>query len=161
MVLALNMVQKGGMVFIKMFTYVTEESHYLIDTLSQYFEQIYLTKPFTSRLTTDESYILCINRNDKDCSSVPLSRPHIESYKSPNLSLITTFESTRADYKMQMVSLLFRILEKMPNITFKALLQNYQYKIYYNQISRLNFLFYNLNHQQPSAVDSKQYIPDI
>lgn len=147
MILALNLTQKGSIMFLKMCTYVTEESHFLIDTLTQYFEFVYLCKPFTSRLINMESYIICINRNEKDCSQLPLSRPKIKEYKSPNISIISTFESTLADYKIQIVSLITRILEKFPEITFKAMLQNYQYKIYYNQISRLNYLFYNINKQ--------------
>lgn len=145
MILALNLSHKGSIMFLKMYTFITEESHYLLDTLTQYFEYVYLCKPFTSRLLNDESYIICINRNEKDCSKLPLTRPKISKYISPNEQLISTFESTRSDYKIQMVSLLNRIIEKYPNITFKSLLQNYQYKIYYNQISRLNYLFHNIS----------------
>lgn len=145
MILALNLTQKGSIMYLKMYSYVTEESHFLVDTLTQYFEFVYLCKPFTSRLVNHESYIICINRNDKDCSSLPLTRPKLNSYKSTNLSIISTFESTRSDYKIQIVSLISRILEAYPNTTMKSILQNYQYKIYYNQLKRLNFLFYGIN----------------
>ena len=145
MVLALNLSHKGSIMFLKMYTFITEESHYLLDILTQYFEYVYLSKPYTSRLLNDESYIICLNRNEKDCSKLPLTRPKISHYLSPNEQIITTFESTRSDYKIQISSLLTRILEQYPNITFKALIQNYQYKIYYNQIARLNYLFYNIN----------------
>lgn len=145
MALALNLANTGGNMFLKMYTYVTEESHYLIDVLTKYFEFVYLSKPFTSRLINDESYIICINRNNINCNNVSLKRPLIKKYVSCNKSIITTFESTRADYRIQMVSLISRILENMPNITFKAILQNYTYKIYYNQLERLNYLFYYIN----------------
>lgn len=145
MILALNLSHKGSIMFLKFYTFITEESQFLLDTLTQYFEYVYLCKPFTSRLLNDESYVICINRNEKDCSKLPLTRPKISKYLSPNEQLISTFESTRSDYKIQISSLLTRILEQYPNITFKALLQNYQYKIYYNQLSRLNYIFYNIN----------------
>ena len=54
-----------------------------------------------------------------------------------------------------MVSLLERLLEKIPNITFKSLLQNYQYKIFYNQIARLNYLFYSINKTKPESSENK------
>lgn len=155
MILALNLTYKGSIMFLKMYTYVTEESHYLIDLLTQYFEFVYLCKPFTSRLINHETYIICINRNEKDCSELSLTRPKIKEYKSPNLSIISTFESTIADYKIQMVSLIERLLEKIPNITFKSLLQNYQYKIFYNQIARLNYLFYSINKTKPESPENK------
>lgn len=155
MVLALNLTHKGSIMFLKMYTFITEESHYLLDILTQHFEFVYLSKPYTSRLLNDESYIICINRNEKDCSSIPLTRPKISKYISPNKDLISTFETTRFDYKIQIASLLTRILEKYPNITLKGLLQNQQYKIYYNQIARLNYLFYNINKNTTGQVTNQ------
>lgn len=149
-ILALNLTQKNSIMFLKMYTYATEESRYLVDLLSGYFEQTYICKPFTSRVVNDESYIICINRNDRDCSSISLTRPCFTSYESPNSTLYNTFDTNRSDYKLQMVSLIYRILSKRPNTTFKFLLQNHSYKLYYEQFRRLFDLFYTIKDEHGS-----------
>lgn len=149
-ILALNLSQHKANVFLKMYTYATEESRYLVDLLSGFFEQTYICKPFTSRLMNDESYIICLNRNDRDCSKIPLSRKYFTSYNSPNTRLYDSFDTIRSDYKLQMVSLLHRILQKYPNTVFKFLLQNHSYNIYYQQFRRLFDLFYSIKDEHGS-----------
>jgi hypothetical protein len=148
MALALNLCATGGSMFLKMYTYATEESTYLVDTLTNYFEQVSICKPYTSRIINDESYITCIGRNGNDCGGLPLLRPKLVAdagYKSPNLDLYVAFTHSYADLKMGIVSLLARLLKKNPNEPFKNILMCTAYKnLLYNSIKKLNFLFYGM-----------------
>jgi len=63
--LALNLVNKGGSIFLKMYTCINNNTIYLINVLSKHFEKFYLWKPYTSRILNNEIYIVGINKNDK------------------------------------------------------------------------------------------------
>lgn len=146
MILALNLSATNGCMILKMYTYITEESTYLVDTLTKYFDQVYICKPYTSRIINDESYIICLNRNDTSCSDLPLLRPRLMPYTSPNLDLFTAFSNSYADLKMAIVSLLSRLLIQNPNISFKEVLKCTAYQnLLYNSIKKLNFLFYGMD----------------
>lgn len=155
MAMALNLCDRGATMILKMYTLLTEENHVLLDTLTNHFEQVYLSKPFTSRVINDESYIICIGRNGKDCGDVPLTRPSIKSYTSVNADAIASFESSRAELKMSMVSLVLRLLKEVPTMTFRSLLTNRMYRVYYNQLARLNFLFMYLGRKKWKGKDKK------
>lgn len=135
MILALNLCAEGGIMFLKMYSMVTKETLYLLDTLTVYFDQVYITKPYTTRIFNDESYIICINRNNKDCSKLPLTRPNIKDYTSENYSLVSSFEYSRLDIKFRMVSLIKRIVSQCPGIKLSTLKKNTTYKIYYDEFT--------------------------
>lgn len=138
MILALNLVENGGIMFLKMYSYVTYENVFLLDTLTKYFEKVYICKPYTSRLLNAESYIICINRNNNDCMHEPLTRPIIKiPYESENLPLIKSFEFNRLDVKYRMISFIKRILERYPHMNIQKLLKNKQYYIYYREFEDL------------------------
>lgn len=145
MVLALNLSAADGCMVLKMFTYVTEETTYLVDTLTSYFDQVYICKPVTSRIINDESYIICLKRNSESCNNIPLTRPKLSSYVSPNLDLYISFSNSNADLRMGLVSLLSRIIVDRPQLSFKELVKNTAYQnLLYNSIKNLNFTFYNM-----------------
>ena len=100
MILGLNLVNKGGMMLLKMYSLTSWQTILLVDILAYHFESVYLIKPFTSRIFNAESYILCMNKNDANPSSLPLSRPSISHYPSVNISLISSFECARNDIKV-------------------------------------------------------------
>lgn len=159
MILALNLVETSGVLYLKMYTYTTEESHFLLDVLTYYFEKVYITKPYTSRIINTESYIVCINRNDKPVD-LPLIRPKIDSYNSLNVDLINTFENTRADYKIQIISLLIRLLKANVNLSFAEVKKNFTYSIFLSQLKRLLFTFSIIktrgsNHEKDAFVHSE------
>ena len=138
MILALNLADKGGLMFLKMYSLVTYENIFLLDTLSKYFEKIYVCKPYTSRLLNSESYIICVNRNGEDCSGESLTRPIIKTpYRSENLLLVKSFEYNRLEVKYRMVSFVKRILAKYPHSTIQKMLKNKQYHVYYQEIKKL------------------------
>jgi hypothetical protein len=59
MVLAINLVEEGGICFLKMYTYAFRESVLIVDILSTFFEKLEIVKPYASRIVNDESYIIC------------------------------------------------------------------------------------------------------
>ena len=73
-VMAINLCRTNGYVFLKMFTCITDESIYLLETIKKYFKELLICKPHTSRLTNTETYIVGIKRNTKKCIE-PLTRP--------------------------------------------------------------------------------------
>lgn len=158
MILALNLVEESGIMYLKMYTYVTEESHYLLDVLTYFFDKVYITKPYTSRVINTESYIVCINRNNKRVN-LPLSRPRIEGYKSININLINTFENTRADYKVQLISLLIRLLKADKSLSFADLKHNHSYAIFWNQLKSLMLTFSNISPQR-TTINNNTFTPD-
>lgn len=101
MVLALNLCTEGGVMFLKMYTTITAETAYLMDTLTAFFDEVYITKPRTSRILNNESYIMCIGRNKENCKDIPLIRPKVGNYLSKNRDVLLTFENAREDYKLQ------------------------------------------------------------
>ena len=146
MVLALNNVKTNGIMFLKMYSMVTLETIYLLDTLSKYFEHIMITKPYCTRIFNDESYIVCVNRNSIDCSNEPLVRPYIEKYTSPNIQLVKSFEYSRLEVKYRMLQFMKRVFETYGNkLTIESFKRNTIYKIYYDEFKELFDLFDNFD----------------
>ena len=69
MVLALNLCAEHGVMYLKMYTVITTETAYLMDTLTRFFKEVYITKPRTSRILNNESYIICVDRNAESCKT--------------------------------------------------------------------------------------------
>lgn len=63
--LALNLVNQGGNIFLKMYTCINNSTIYVINVLRSHFENLYLWKPYTSRILNNEIYIVGINKNEK------------------------------------------------------------------------------------------------
>ncbi|KAG4085254.1 hypothetical protein H8356DRAFT_1740897 [Neocallimastix lanati (nom. inval.)] len=63
--LALNLVNQGGNIFLKMYSCINNNTIYLINVLQTHFENLYLWKPYTSRILNNEVYIVGINKNYK------------------------------------------------------------------------------------------------
>lgn len=138
MVLSLNLVEEGGIMFLKMYSLITQQSLLLLDTLACFFEKVYICKPRTSRLLNFESYIMCINRNSEDCSDISLTRPNIEEYISQNQDIVLSFERLRNQYKLRISSVIVEALKKNINITPKQLSEeNEEYKMFYNENGKI------------------------
>ena len=133
MVLALNLCENGGVLFLKMYSLVTKETVYLLDTLTGYFENVYIVKPYASRVLNTESYIICINKNKKDVSNVPFVRPYIKNYTSDNIDLIKSFEYSRLDIKFRMNNLINHLLSSQPNLRMEEAKENAIYKVYFEE----------------------------
>ena len=98
-----------------MYTVITAETAYLMDTLTRFFKEVYITKPRTSRILNNESYIICVDRNDIDCSDVPFKRPIVGDYLSKNRDVLLTFENAREDYKLQIAEAVIDVLKNTDN----------------------------------------------
>lgn len=100
MILGLNIVNKHGCMLLKMYSLTSYQSLLLLDILCYHFEQVYLVKPYTSRIFNAECYILCLDKNDKSSKDLPLVRPAVTNdYTTPNLKLVSSFEYGRNDIK--------------------------------------------------------------
>ena len=143
-ILGLKLTEQDGCMILKMYTLLSEETHYLLDILCQYFEQVNLVKPFTSRVFNDECYIVCLKRNNVVCDSIPNMRPKISGYSSPNKELILEFEHNRASDKNKYSNMMIEILTQNPNSTFKDAMKNNKYKKYYDETKKINQLFYRM-----------------
>lgn len=145
MILALNLVQKHGNVILKMYSYTTKENIFLLDILSQYFEYVFISKPYTTRIFNDESYIICVNRNSKNEKDLPLYRPKISNnYQSINQKLVSAFEYSRLDIKFRMISLIERIIKYNIDYTIQDFRKNKLYAEYYNEFADLYETFVKL-----------------
>lgn len=60
---ALRLVKEGGNVVLKVFTLITKQSAYMLDVLASQFKEVYIVKPYTSRITNKESYIVGLGYN--------------------------------------------------------------------------------------------------
>jgi hypothetical protein len=93
MVLALNVCKLHGTMILKMFSLISMESQYLCDILTKHFEEVHIVKPKTSRVLNHELYLVCKNKiSSPSSSSLPLKRPFIDRYQSPNQDLIIEFQ---------------------------------------------------------------------
>jgi hypothetical protein len=108
MVLAINLVEEGGICFLKMYTYAFRESVLIVDILSTFFEKLEIVKPYASRIVNDESYIICYNRNDK-VSEIPLTRKYAK-WKSNSREKLTEFDILRNKEKMLAVNNVMQLL---------------------------------------------------
>lgn len=115
MVLALNLCAEHGVMFLKMYTTITTETAYLMDTLTLFFKEVYITKPRTSRILNNESYIICVDRNKESCKDIPLKRPSVGNYQSKNRDVLLTFENAREDYKLQIATAVIDVLKNKDN----------------------------------------------
>jgi hypothetical protein len=103
MVLAVRLVEEGGICFLKMYTYAFHESVLIVDILSTFFEKLEIVKPYASRIVNDESYIICYNRNDKDATHIPVCRKYAET-ESNSESKLTELDILRNKDKMLAVN---------------------------------------------------------
>lgn len=146
MVLSLNLVDEGGVMFLKMYSMITIETLYLLDTLTKYFKNVYITKPYGTRIFNDESYIICIERNKKDCSKEPYKRPYLADYKSANQDLVKSFEYSRLDIKYRMVNFIKNVLMFNDRISIEYFKEkNNVYNIFFEEIEDLFNELNNLN----------------
>ena len=137
MVLAINLVDNGGIMILKMYSLITLESIYLLDTLSKHFKHIYITKPYCTRIFNDECYIICIDKNNKSTKDIPLLKPYISDYKSYNIELVRSFEYSRLDAKFRLIYLIEDLLKDNVNKKIYELRSDKFYNVYYKEISDL------------------------
>jgi len=60
--MAVNMCNDGGSIFLKMYTIITDECIKIVEELKSHFEELYIWKPFTSRITNNETYIVGLKK---------------------------------------------------------------------------------------------------
>ena len=68
-VLALKIQKNGGNFVIKIFESYTTITIKMIEMLRLFYKQVYLCKPYTSRISNSEKYIICKNFEKKNISS--------------------------------------------------------------------------------------------
>lgn len=159
MVLALNLCAEHGVMFLKMYTTITTETAYLMDTLTLFFKEVYITKPRTSRILNNESYIICIDRNKESCKNIPLKRPTVGNYQSKNRDVLLTFENAREDYKLQIAEAVIDVLKnKDSRIRMNELIKvSPVYAEFYKTIEKIYNILVN-RVKDHAIVKSYQYV---
>ena len=141
---AVNLCNTGGAMYLKMYSLVTYSTLSLLNELTKYFENVYVCKPFTSRILNDECYILCTNRNSKSASDMLKADMNAkvtggdtgEKY-CVNQSLLYSFESTRLNTKYWILGLVQRIVKSRPNITLDDIRHNQMFELFYRELDVL------------------------
>ena len=147
MITALNLVEKGGVMFLKMYSFATYESLYLLDLLTLHFDKVKIIKPYTSRITNAESYILALGRNNLSCESVSLTRPRIMTpYKSLNEDICRQFELERTKKRDEMVQVAMKIIGRYRKAMIKLANQHYpEYEEYFNELKPILTAMYQVS----------------
>lgn len=109
--LALDLCKQGGCIYLKMFTYTCKQTHYLVDMLSEYFDKLYIVKPRTSKLMSEESYIIGVGRNSKDSIRMDFIRPKVIEYTSGNIKCFNEFEEQRYISRRDVIEFVKYMLE--------------------------------------------------
>ena len=133
---AVNLCNTGGAMYLKMYSLVTYPTLSLLNELTKYFENVYVCKPFTSRILNDECYILCTNRNGVDASAM-LKMQIDNGQKYINQSLLYSFESARLNTKYWILGLVQRIVKTKPNITLNEIRNNSMFELFYRELEEL------------------------
>ena len=120
--------KKNGSAIFKIFETFTNISIKIISILSALYEKVFIIKPYTSRVSTSEKFIVCIGfkYNDKDKEYITAIKK-IEDIqnimnKNPKLKLSDIFKSSNIDnsYKARIIKLNIMIT----NIVFKGISEN-------------------------------------
>ena len=80
-IIGLSVLNKGGNFILKAYTITVPSSYQLVQLLASYFEEFYVTKPVTSRVFNNETYI--VGKNFKGIKEEELNKLHtlIENLK--------------------------------------------------------------------------------
>ena len=147
MTMCVNMCKQGGIAFLKMYSLVSYESVDLLKTFSEYFDNVYICKPYTSRLLNDESYIIGIGRNSKNgVELIKNKRKELKIDKNDiNIDLIRSFEEARLNTKYEMLMLVKYIFKDDVKCSSKLLFENELFVKYKDEMHELVELFKKMN----------------
>ena len=99
--LATNLVKEGGNVFLKMYSCISNNNIWLLNNLYSLFDDLYIWKPYSSRITNDETYIVGLHRNAKTCD-LPITPPTINEVPN-NAPMYYTYYYNLARLKNDLV----------------------------------------------------------
>ena len=86
---ALKLVENGGSVVLKMFTYSQKETIRIVDEFAKHFDKSFIFKPLSSRVLNNESYLVGIHFDE-----------YVTNGKGSNAEDIATFESKRQSIRI-------------------------------------------------------------
>lgn len=105
-----------GIMLFKMYSLVFDNSINLLNMLTLYYENVYITKPYTSRILNNECYVICVNRNDRNIDISYFYQQNHKNYNSNiNKSIITSFENNRLEIKYKITKLIYHIYKYNPD----------------------------------------------
>jgi hypothetical protein len=126
-ILALNIVELHGVIFLKMYSYYTKASSLILELISRSFDSSYICKPVGSRILNNESYIVGIGRNNYDVSAYPLTR----TIQAKTLFDVSEFDEMRLKYKFDTAMSLLNIILKYHK-SISEIKSSIEYKQFYN-----------------------------
>jgi len=124
---ALNVQEKNGHFVLKLFETFTDITSKLLYVLTQFYKEVYITKPFTSRKSNSEKYVICKFFNNDSKNVKNLEKVLKLAKKNKDLNLISIFDT-------------FIINDNFKNtiINFNTHLSNIQYKAVNETITFIN-----------------------
>jgi 23S rRNA U2552 (ribose-2'-O)-methylase RlmE/FtsJ len=143
-VTALKLNKKGGNFVLKIFdTYTTITLKYL-EILKSLYKEVYITKPFTSRISNSEKYVVCKNLINKVSSTDIKKLEEMISLinKNDNYNMIKVFTDYDIDdksiqlYKKINIELFNKQYVGMNNILTFVNLDNYNGVEYHNYLDK-------------------------
>ena len=143
-VTALKLNKKGGNFVLKIFdTYTTVTLKYL-ELLKSLYKEVYITKPFTSRISNSEKYVVCINLINKVSAAdiKKLEEMITLINKNDNYNMIEVFSDYNIDdksiqlYKKINIELYNKQYVGMNNILTFVNLDNYNGVEYHNFLDK-------------------------
>lgn len=119
-VTALTCQKKGGSFICKFFDIYTNITQSLIYLLVSFYEEVYITKPYTSRPANSEKYMVC--KNFKGIDNIYLQKLHIlvknlEYIQSKNMIVNQLFET---DFSNE----IFKVINKINTIYYNEQINN-------------------------------------
>lgn len=121
-ILALSLLNTNGSAIIKFFTFCDIKTLYIIYNIFNHFEEVYITKPITSRPANSEMYLVCIKKN-KDFNEEflydVLNCPFI---KIPDISIPNEF--LQSIYKIEEELITTQISALKKNLTLEVIKYN-------------------------------------
>jgi 23S rRNA U2552 (ribose-2'-O)-methylase RlmE/FtsJ len=159
-VLALRLLNKNGNFILKIFETYTKTSVKLLRILNDLFEKVYISKPYTSRMSNSEKYLVCTgllyDQNDSNLKHIIKELSNILTFyekEDKQLFIQDIFPD------MDIPDKLFQEVKEM-NVT----LTNKQL-IVMNEISRYinaqNFFGEDYQSKRQKQIDASQYWTDI
>lgn len=87
MEIALKLVENGGSIILKMFTYSQKETIRIVDEFSKHFDKSFIFKPLSSRVLNNESYLVGIHFDEYSTNGKGSNAEDIEVFESKRQSI--------------------------------------------------------------------------
>jgi 23S rRNA U2552 (ribose-2'-O)-methylase RlmE/FtsJ len=117
---ALKTQKSGGHFVLKFFETYTENTIKLLELLRLFYTEVYICKPFTSRISNSEKYIVCKKFNKKSFT-VPISKKMEEMVEVMNKNIQFNVVEMFSDFKLDK-----KVFDLYKNINIELSIKQYE-----------------------------------